>query len=164
MTALVSPLSALCVQCGLCCDGTMYRFLPVRTEDAPMHEAHGLPLVTQRGQLAMPLPCSKLVNKCCTVYETRPNGCRGFVCKLGDQLEKGEVTSDQALRVVKEAHRRIALLRAKYPTNAPSLVQAATTQEREGPGLDLPALEALGNVIDWLDAHLHWPAPARDDG
>lgn len=152
-----AKLSALCVECGLCCDGSLFRFLPVEAEQVPVHRALGLPVVTYGGRPAMPLPCGKLERRCCTVYAERPQGCRGFVCYLGDCLERDEVTLEHALSIVREAHRRIAALRAVYPTSAPSVVQAATAQEREGEGLPLPALEALGNVVDWLDAKLHWP-------
>ena len=69
-----SKLSALCVECGLCCDGSLFRFLPVEPGDVERHRALGLPVVTQSGRLAMPLPCAKLEAKCCTVYAQRPPG------------------------------------------------------------------------------------------
>ena len=84
-------LSALCVECGLCCDGSLFRFLPVETSELPHYETLKLPVVTQSGRLAMRLPCAKLVGRCCTIYEQRPLGCRGFVCHLGHLLEQGEV-------------------------------------------------------------------------
>ena len=152
MTA--SGLSALCVECGLCCDGSLFRFLPVEPEDAPKHRALSLPVVTQSGRLAMPLPCAKLEARCCSVYRERPPGCRAFVCHLGRRLEDGEVKFDDALALVREAQRRIEVLRAAWPGPEP-VVQRATAAKNHPP--NEPALEALRDVHEWLDAHLHWP-------
>lgn len=153
-------LSALCVECGLCCDGTLFRFLPVEPEDVPAHEALGLPVVTQSGRLAMRLPCSKLEARCCTVYQARPPGCRAFVCHLGHQLERGEVAFPAALKLVREAQRRIEVLRAAWPGQEP-VVQRATQQASTGKLCDEAVLDALASVHDFLDEHLHWPEGPR---
>ena len=149
-----SGLSALCVECGLCCDGSLFRFLPVEPEDAPKHHALSLPVVTQSGRLAMPLPCAKLEARCCSVYRERPPGCRAFVCRLGRQLEEGEVGLPAALGVVREAQRLIEALRVAWPGPEP-VVQRATAAKASPPNEQ--ALEALRSVHEWLDAHLHWP-------
>lgn len=150
----VSGLSALCVECGLCCDGSLFRFLPVEPEDAQRHRALSLPVVTQSGRLAMPLPCAKLEQRCCSVYAQRPPGCRGFVCHLGHRLEQGELGFPAALALVREAQRRIEVLRQQWPGAEP-VVQRATAA-KDSPPSDA-ALEALRAVHEWLDAHLHWP-------
>ena len=148
-------LSALCVACGLCCDGSLFRFLPVEPGDAGAHRALGLPVVKQSGRLAMPLPCAKLEARCCTVYAQRPPGCRAFVCHLGHRLERKEVGFAHALGVVQQAQQRIAALRAAWPGVEP-VVQRATAAAQAG---ELPeaALEALAAVHAWLDEHVHWP-------
>lgn len=149
-----SGLSALCVECGLCCDGSLFRFLPVEPQHAPRHHALSLPVVTQSGRLAMPLPCAKLEARCCSVYQARPPGCRAFVCHLGSRLEKNEVGFPAALGLVREAHRLIEVLRGAWPGPEP-LVQRATAAKHAPPSEQ--ALEALRDVHAWLDAHLHWP-------
>ncbi len=148
-------LSALCVACGLCCDGSLFRFLPVEPSELPQYRALALPVVTQSGRLAMQLPCSKLESRCCTVYEQRPPGCRTFVCHLGRRLELGEVGFPEALATVREAQRRIEVLRTEWPGNEPVL-QRATTQAAHGV-IAAPALLALEAVHAWLDEKLHWP-------
>ena len=149
-----SGLSALCVECGLCCDGSLFRFLPVEPQDVEKHHALALPVVTQSGRLAMPLPCAKLEARCCGVYQARPPGCRAFVCRLGRRLEDGEVSAATALGLVREAQRLIEVLRVKWPGPEP-VVQRATAAKDAPPNED--ALEALRAVHKWLDAHLHWP-------
>lgn len=153
-------LSALCVECGLCCDGTLFRFLPVEPHEVEQHRALKLPVVTQSGRLAMRLPCSKLEARCCTVYKERPGGCRNFVCHLGHRLELGDVEFPQALELVREAQRRIEVLRAAWPGPEP-VVQRATQQAARGKAPNDAALKALESVHDFLDEWIHWPDGPR---
>ena len=149
-------LSALCVECGLCCDGSLFRFLPVEPGDVERHRVLGLPVVTQSGRLAMPLPCAKLEAKCCTVYAQRPPGCRGFVCHLGHRLGAGEVPFPEALATVREAQRRIEVLARVWPGDGP-VVQRTTQRALAGAAPGEPALDALREVQEWLDDRIHWP-------
>lgn len=149
-------LSALCVECGLCCDGSLFRFLPVEPSEVEKYRALGLPVVTQSGRLAMPLPCSKLTERCCTVYAQRPSGCRTFVCHLGRRLELGDVTFPDALVVVREAQRRIAALRFAWPGEEP-VVQRTSQLARDGAEPGARALDALREVHEYLDEQIHWP-------
>ena len=148
-------LSELCVECGLCCDGTLFRFLPVEPGELETYRALALPVVTQSGRLAMQLPCSKLEKRCCTVYAKRPSGCRGFVCHLGRRLELADIGFDEALETVREAQRRIEVLRAAWPGGEP-LVQRATAKAAHQ-SFPEPALTALEQVHAWLDERMHWP-------
>jgi len=150
----ITELSRLCVECGLCCDGSLFRFLPVEPADSARHQALSLPVVTQSGRLAMALPCRRLEVRRCSVYDVRPPGCRGFVCHLGSRLERQEVAFLPALALVREAQRRIEVLRQRWPGAEP-VVQRATAA-KDSPPSDA-ALEALRAVHEWLDAHLHWP-------
>lgn len=150
-------LSELCTACGLCCDGSLFRFLPVDASERETYERLALPVVTQSGRLAMPLPCRRLKDRACTVYAERPGGCRAYVCRLGDELTRGAVSGERALAVVREAHRRIAALKAAFPGDGP-VVQRATTAAMTGdPALSDVALELLSDARTWLDQEFHWP-------
>ena len=149
-------LSALCLECGLCCDGTLFRFLPVEAGEVESLGALALPVVTQSGRLAMALPCAKLEKRCCTVYEKRPSGCSGFVCHLGRRLELNDVGFDEALQTVREAQRRIEVLRAAWPGGEP-LVQRATSEAAHARSFPEPAFTALEQVHAFLDEQMHWP-------
>lgn len=148
-------LSELCVECGLCCEGSLFRFVPVEAEEVSLHRRLSLPVVTQSGRLAMALPCARLEGRRCTVYGERPRGCRAFVCHLGHRLAAGAVAPAEALLVVREAQARIARLAAAFPAPG-AVVQAATARALEG-GLHGDALAALEAVQAWLDDTLHWP-------
>lgn len=150
-------LSELCVACGLCCDGSLFRFLPVDEAERDAYERLALPVVTQSGRPAMPLPCSRLSERSCTVYAERPGGCRAYVCRLGDELERGAVSAERALAVVREAQRRIAALKAAFPGKGP-VVQRATNAAISGdPTLSDVAYELLTDARTWIDREIHWP-------
>jgi Fe-S-cluster containining protein len=148
-------LSALCVECGLCCDGSLFRFLPLEPDELSTCAALGLQVVKQSGRDAMPLPCPKLKDRCCTVYAQRPQGCRNYGCHTLHRLNTGALSPREALDVVREAQRRLAELRAVWPGEGP-LVQRATAAALDGK-LPEEALLALERVVSWLDARVHWP-------
>lgn len=152
----VKGLSALCVACGLCCDGSLFRFLPLEADDVARVEGHGLPVVTQSGRRAMPLPCSKLAARRCSVWPTRPHGCRAYVCHLGHRLEHGLVPFADALAVVREAQRRVEALRRAWPGDEP-VIQRATALALTDAVPSEAALDALRAAREWLDEQLHWP-------
>jgi Fe-S-cluster containining protein len=150
-------LSELCTACGLCCDGSLFRFVPADPAEADLYARLKLPVVQQSGRSAMPLPCHRLSERCCTVYTERPSGCRAYVCRLGDQLARGEVQGSEALAVVREAQRRIAALKAAWPCEGP-VVQRATTAALTGDtSLSDVAFELLSDVRTWIDQQMHWP-------
>lgn len=91
--------SDLCIQCGLCCNGALFGFVPLTAEEQalPRHRAHG-----ER----MPLPCEFLDGRKCTIYgEGPPRVCGEFRCRLLRRFEAGDVTLEDAMEEVAEAHR-----------------------------------------------------------
>lgn len=105
-------LSALCLRCGLCCDGTLFTQVPLAAG-----EVVRLPvLVREDGRAALRQPCAALEGRCCTIYEERPASCRRFRCMLQTALAETEVSLAEALAVVDEAH---ALLAAVAPPPGP---------------------------------------------
>jgi hypothetical protein len=150
-------LSELCTACGLCCDGSLFRFLPVDEAERGTYERLALPVVTQSGRPAMPLPCRRLQGRACTVYAERPGGCRAYVCRLGDELSRGAVSGERALAVVREAQRRIAALEAAFPGDGPVVQRATTAAMKSDPALSDVAFELLSEARTWIDQELHWP-------
>lgn len=104
-------LSELCLDCGLCCDGTLFRQVKVTPGERDALVTLGISVGEKRGNPAMWLPCGKLNGKCCTIYEARPGGCRAFVCALGAKLTRQEISLDEAKAQVREMLARIAALR-----------------------------------------------------
>ena len=108
-------LSALCLECGLCCDGTLFRHVAISAGERQELVKLGIGVGEKQKHGVMWLPCGKLEGKCCSIYEARPGGCRRFVCDLGKRLEAREVTLAEAEAHVREMQARIEALRQLLP-------------------------------------------------
>ena len=87
------PGEALCLSCGMCCDGSLF----ARVDLAP---GEGAPL-GHPGRDAMPQPCRQLgPARACAVYAARPTKCRAYTCHLFDRVATGAVTPAFAASVV----------------------------------------------------------------
>lgn len=154
------PLSTLCQRCGLCCDGNLFATVPLRkVEVAPLRRL-SLPVTQQPdGAPALPQRCAALEGRCCTIYAERPEVCRQYRCILLTALAEGEVSLDEALKVVDGAHAHIQAVEAALEPaseGAPRAVlqraRQANLPENGGP-LPPPAHAAWEQVNAYLDRH-----------
>jgi Fe-S-cluster containining protein len=96
-------MSNICMECGLCCDGTVFYRAPIAREDDLVPLARkGLTVVTSDdGQRSFFLqPCQALESRCCTIYDQKPAACGKYKCKLLDKVESGETDFESAREVV----------------------------------------------------------------
>lgn len=98
----LDPASTLCTSCGLCCDGYLHSYAVLREAELEPATALGLPVLTD-GRCGFSLPCPKLVDRCCSIYERRPQVCSGYKCRLLNNLNAGKVSLDVALATVSTA-------------------------------------------------------------
>ena len=132
-------LSELCLECGLCCDGTLFRQVKISPAERDELVALGIGVGQKSKHDVMWLPCGKLNGKCCTIYEARPGGCQRFVCTLGKRLVDRELTLDEARSHVQEMLGALAALRQVFapPDGVPALrharecIDSTTTQVTE---------------------------------
>ena len=110
-----SDLSTLCLACGFCCDGTLFRFVGLDPGERETVAARSIGVGEKKHRDVMWLPCGKLEGRCCTIYDARPQGCRRFVCTLGQRLVARELSFDDALGTVREMQARLERLRALLP-------------------------------------------------
>lgn len=100
----------LCRQCGLCCDGTIFGYVPVATDERAAMEALGFNIAPQGERTGFAQPCPKYATGCCTIYTRRPAVCRSYSCVTLQTLEKGGIgfaeAADRVSRA-KEAARRV---------------------------------------------------------
>lgn len=90
--------SALCQQCGLCCDGTLFSTVTVETGE---FEETGLDVrESKQGATYFNLPCSKLSNCTCSIYTARPRVCRKFQCELQNKVMNGTQSLKEAKGIV----------------------------------------------------------------
>lgn len=107
-----SITDALCLACGLCCNGVLFKDVELQSgDDATRLAAAGLPLKSRTSaatpKIKFPQPCAALCadNKC-RIYAERPTRCRQFECLLFQAVARGEVEIPAALRTIRTAHRR----------------------------------------------------------
>lgn len=60
----------------------------------------GLELIERPGRLCFALPCPRLRDRTCTVYEQRPSPCREYECSVLERLRAREISMDEAERRV----------------------------------------------------------------
>ncbi len=98
----------LCLQCGLCCNGVIFRDVELQASDDPQRlEAAGLTVNPRRHAATIPQPCSALgPDLRCKVYADRPKRCREFECDLFKAVARGELDIPAAIKVVRSTRQR----------------------------------------------------------
>ncbi|HVG58525.1 MAG TPA: YkgJ family cysteine cluster protein [Hyalangium sp.] len=130
------PLSTLCQRCGLCCDGNLFSSLPLWPSEVESMQRLSLPVVDRPdGTPGLEQRCAALDGRCCTVYAERPEACRRYRCNLLTAVSEGEVTVEEALAVVDEAHARINGVEAVLPPAQAGFPRAVLQRARKE---DLP--------------------------
>ena len=109
--------SDLCRSCGLCCDGTLFNWVPVEASERQALDNLRLKIVDGPDGPRFKLGSPQLQATVCGVYDDRPLMCRSFTCKLYKRHVAGEISLEDASAVVTEVqearrqlHARIAEL------------------------------------------------------
>jgi uncharacterized protein len=92
----VSELESLCLSCGLCCNGSFFRRVPLTPEEA-----------ARAGASHLTQPCVLLKDTCCAAYAQRPLACRRFECLLFSALKGKEVTLSGAQQIVEQMKQKL---------------------------------------------------------
>lgn len=96
--------SRLCVTCGLCCDGTLFSFVPLRDADTRTTQGAQFELRERNdGKLSFKQPCPELSKQGCGIYERRPAACRKFSCRVLNAYRDGALQMDEAEEKVRQA-------------------------------------------------------------
>jgi uncharacterized protein len=100
-------VAQLCPQCGLCCNGVLFKDVELQPgDDAAILRALGLPVSAPKARAPnFPQPCAALDGCLCRIYPDRPARCRDFECALLRAVRAGETKPDAALRVIRTARR-----------------------------------------------------------
>jgi len=109
-----SLTDTLCTHCGLCCDGTLFADVELKSST----EAAGLLILglavddddAEGGLLSQ--PCSALQGTRCSIYAHRPECCRIFECALLQDVRAGATTVEQARAHITQAFTYIGRVRA----------------------------------------------------
>lgn len=94
--SLTEHADAVCMDCGLCCDGTFFGSVTIAAAEQPRLERVGLQIVDDDGAPVMPQPCSALRGCLCTVYADRPDACARYECSLRKDIIAGAKSAMEA--------------------------------------------------------------------
>jgi Fe-S-cluster containining protein len=104
-------LQRLCNDCGLCCNGVLFRTVALQRQDSATElAALGLKLKRKQGRHFIVQPCPALQGLRCSIYVDRPERCRRFECLQLKRLRGGEITETVARERIREAQRRVERL------------------------------------------------------
>ena len=144
----------LCLDCGLCCDGTLFGRVAIDDESMAAVIAHRLPLLDTTDGAKMPLPCQGAEGVLCSLYLERPSRCRQYTCELRVAAAEERLSLDRARAVIEEVRRIRARTAPELPRGMPWWTVLARLR-RAAPGVrmalrrDLEALEAILEARFW---------------
>jgi hypothetical protein len=105
--------SELCLACGLCCNGVLFRDVQLRPGDNEgALLSIGAPVWRSKTRASLPQPCAALCpDNQCRIYADRPRRCREFECALLKRVLARTVSTDRALRTIRSARQRAEKVR-----------------------------------------------------
>ena len=110
-----SDATTLCLACGFCCDGTLHTHTVLLVEEVDAATQVGLTVGVVQDRPAFQQPCTMFRGGNCSIYERRPHVCRRYECALLKRTIGGEITLEQALRVVGIAQKQLGVFHNRVP-------------------------------------------------
>lgn len=102
----MSDMDSICLQCGICCDGTLFSGVVLQPKDnAQKLKARGLPLRRLATGARFSQPCAALTGCRCEIYTDRPQHCRRFECVVLQEQLAGRLSTKSALTIIRRAKR-----------------------------------------------------------
>lgn len=164
----------LCAACGACCDGSVFKSLPIGPGDAIPNSDGLVSLHAKAHATLFKLPCPSRRDGGCNIYGTRPKVCRDFECSGLKALKAGKLSDEEARRRAanKTVHKygedmnqettlKQKLLQGRGTGPAPKINEAAVAQAAEAAiaaavaGHDGDAkLRALQRLVQHVQAEL----------
>lgn len=102
--ATVDPSpGSLCLECGLCCDGTVFAAMTIQADEREYVESLGLTTTPDGDRFVSPQPCPAFRGGCCSLYTTgRPLACGAYACQLLYARRRDTLSHDDCLAVIAE--------------------------------------------------------------
>jgi len=155
--------STLCLACGLCCDGTLFKSTRVDPWERPGLQRLGFRVIVQvGGEVGFVQPCVALearagesgVEHVCRHYAGRPETCRRFRCRLLVALEAGEVDLAEALAEVASVRAEVERVGALLPPDGDEAIRSVAQRARARAASGEVMGEALAAAQRELEATL----------
>ena len=94
---------SLCLECGLCCDGTVFAAMTIQADEREYVESLGLSTTPDGDRFVAPQPCPAFQGGCCSLYTIgRPMACGAYSCRLLYGYEHDTLTRDECMLVIDE--------------------------------------------------------------
>lgn len=98
---MAEKVESICVDCGLCCDGTIFDFIQ-SPPDEDISKWNKLKNVDKDGVKGIKLPCPYLDGSKCSIYnEEKPLACSAYFCRLARVVKAGNATTEEAKEIIK---------------------------------------------------------------
>jgi uncharacterized protein len=108
--------SALCLACGMCCNGVLHTHAQVEPDELDLVRALGLTVETFNDHLGFCLPCPLYCEQRCSIYTaTRPHTCGAYQCRLLKKYLAGEIAREQGAQIVQRTRELLAAVLAQMP-------------------------------------------------
>ena len=152
-------IGQLCLQCGMCCNGVLFRDVELQPgDDAQKLLGLGMPVKVAKASTTrnpkpetrnhkFNQPCVALGSDCkCRIYAERPSRCRQFECAVLLGVMAGEASAEDALKLIRSTRRKadkvLKLMREMGDTNEAVSVSARWRKlRRKFEGGDLSGLD-----------------------
>ena len=92
----------ICINCGLCCDGTLFKFAKIKDEETTSPIVTANISFTDDGKKKLKQRCCFLDHKLCTIYDERPLVCAGFKCKQLESFISNSISYDEAMKIIND--------------------------------------------------------------
>ena len=143
---------ALCLACGLCCDGSLFLWAKLRPNEMKPAADAGLPVFMDAPpQRGFTQPCP-MWHGVCGLYgqAAYPHACRSYRCKLLKQLQNSDIPLASAIQTVDQTRADMAALLAAL----------------DGAGFAKPGAGLRQRLVHLLEHPHEYPpalqAPAKD--
>ena len=115
----------------MCCDGTLFAYVPLREDEAEPARRAGLPVVGSKDGAEFAQGCARHGEAGCAIYEARPRACSVFRCLTLQRLEVGEVSFVEAKRRGDRLRALASSLRSALGAAAPTSLRSTVTARAE---------------------------------
>lgn len=97
-------MSNLCLDCGLCCDGTLFEATALMpSEDGRLLADRRAVFVSEKGTRRFQQPCPAHECGRCSIYDERPEVCRDFRCTVLTAVDSGVLDEAGARTLIDRA-------------------------------------------------------------
>ena len=139
--------SALCLSCGMCCDGTLFTHVAFEPGDAAIEPVFArMTAVAEGSGRGFAQPCEMLDRRACAIYARRPRPCARFRCRTLRELDRGWIDVDDAASRVDAALSARAEVMTADGTGAPLSELRTRMEQAVGAERRDPAMIALARL------------------